>query len=143
MQTFIMTNDLKIPFQSNGASTQKLITDRWHRVDPFNPNSEWIPGYYPPTRKDSPSHSNFSRTNDFYTVNITYLRLRDLELGYNLPPALLKKLRIDNLRVYTNISSLFSIDNVKKYHIDPEINVNSGLTVPQTRVFNFGFILNL
>jgi len=143
MQTFIMNNDIKIPFYSNGASTRKLITDRWHRADPFDANSEWIEGYYPPTRKDVNNHSNFSRTNDFYLLNIAYMRLRDLEIGYNLPETLLKKIRIEGLRVYTNISSLFSIDNVAKYDIDPEINVNSGLTVPQTRVFNFGFIMNL
>jgi TonB-linked SusC/RagA family outer membrane protein len=143
MQTFILANDLKIPYQSNGASTQNLITDRWHRSDPFDPNSDWIAGYYPPTRKDVNNHSNFSRTNDFYLTNIAYLRLRDLEIGYNLPASLLQKVKIESFRVYTNISSLFSIDNVSKYDIDPEINVNSGLTVPQTRVFNFGFIMNL
>jgi len=143
MQTFTMSGDLKIPFNRNGASTRKLLTDRWHRSDPFDANSEWIPGYYPPTRKDVPTHSNFSRTNTFYTVNINYLRLRDFEIGYTLPSSWIQKLRIENLRVYINMSNLFSIDNVRKFHIDPEISVSSGLTVPQTRSFNFGFTCNI
>ena len=96
MQTFIMAADLKIPFNSNGASTRNLITDRWHRADPFDANSAWIPGHYPPTRKDVTSHSNFNKTNDFYTINIAYMRLRDLEIGYNLPESLLKKIKIES-----------------------------------------------
>jgi len=143
MQSFIRNNDIKIPFFANGASTDWLITDRWHRADPFDPNSEWIPGTNPPTRKDVNTHSNFNRTNDFYLVNVSYIRLRDLELGYNLPERYLQKIGITKLRVYSNIACLFSIDNVKKYQIDPEISIASGLTVPQTRMFNFGFVCTL
>ena len=143
MQSFMRTGDIKIPFNSNGASTAWLIEDRWHRADPFDPNSAWIAGANPPTRKDLTGHSNFSRNNDFYQINVTYLRLRDLELGYNLPSNWLTKLRIQALRVYTNVNALFSIDNMKKYDLDPEIATGSGLVMPQTRTYNFGITLTL
>jgi len=146
MQTFIRNNELKIPFagSNNGNSPDWLLMDRWHRADPFDPNSEWIPGTNPPTRKDVTSHSNFNKTNDFYLLNVSYMRLRSLEIGYNIPEKLLQKVGASKLRVYTNLSNLFSIDNVgKKYHIDPEITSTGGLVYPQSRVYNFGFILTL
>lgn len=143
MQSFMRTGDIKIPFNSNGASTDWLIEDRWHRADPFDPSSAWIPGANPPTRKDLTGHSNFSRNNDFYQINITYLRLRDLELGYTLPSKWLQKYKVQGLRVYTNVNALFSLDNMKKYDLDPEVTTGSGLVMPQTRTYNFGFTLTL
>jgi TonB-linked SusC/RagA family outer membrane protein len=143
MQSFIRNNDLKMPFYTNGAGTDWLIGDRWHHADPFDLTSAWIPGTNPPTRGNNTTHSNFNKTNDFYLTNITYLRLRDLELGYNIPERLLKKVNITKLRVYTNISSLFSIDNMKKYDLDPETSATNGMVFPQTRVYNFGFVLTL
>jgi TonB-linked SusC/RagA family outer membrane protein len=142
MQSFIRTGDIKVPFNSTGASTDWLIQDRWHHADPFDVTSPWIPGANPPTRT-STTHSNFSRTNDFYLVNITYMRLRDLELGYNVPASILKKVKIGGLRVYTNITALFSLDNMKKYDLDPEVTTSSGMVMPQMRVYNFGFTLTL
>ena len=76
-------------------------------------------------------------------INITYLRLRDLELGYNIPTKFLQRFKIGGLRIYTNITALFSLDNMKKYQLDPEVATSSGMVMPQTRVYNFGFSLTL
>ncbi|MDO9339008.1 MAG: SusC/RagA family TonB-linked outer membrane protein, partial [Bacteroidales bacterium] len=144
MQTWIYSNELKIPYgTNNGNSPQWLLGDRWHRADPYDNTSEWIPGYYPPTRKDFQTHSNFSRTNDFYRVNVSYLRLGSTEIGYNVSQKLLNrfKLGLTKARIYTNISNLFSIDNTLKFQVDPEVSSSSGLVYPQSRVFNFGFSL--
>lgn len=143
MQSFIRNNDIKMPFYTNGAGTDWLIEDRWHRADPFDPNSAWIPGANPPTRGNTTTHSNFNRTNDFYSTNITYIRLRNIELGYNVPDRYLQKLNVAKLRVYTNITALFSIDNMKKFDLDPEVTQSNGMVFPQQRVYSFGFILTL
>ena len=144
MQTWIRKDEVKIPFHDNGNSPVWLLEDQWHRADPFDPNSEWIAGTNPPTRKGYGSHSNFNKTNDFYCENVSYLRLRDLELGYTIPIRYLQKVGISKLRVYTNISNLFSIDNVgKKFHTDPEISRSDGMVYPITRVYNFGISLTL
>jgi len=143
MQSFMRNADIKIPFNDNGSSTKWLITDRWHRENPFDPNSKWIPGANPPTRKDLTGHSNFNRNNTFYQINVTYLRLRNLELGYTFHSSFLQKAKIESLRVYTNMTALFSIDNMKKYDLDPEVTNSNGMVMPQTRVFNFGFSLTL
>jgi TonB-linked SusC/RagA family outer membrane protein len=135
LQSFQRNFELKIPYQNNGTSPHFMLEDRWHREDPFDPNSKWIPGTYPALRKDNSSHVNF-RKSDFWITNVRYIRLRNIELGYNFDQKIFKKL---GLRIYVNASNLFSIDNVKKYEIDPEISSGNALVYPQQRLFNAGF----
>lgn len=138
LQSFQRNWELKIPYQNNGTSPNYMLEDRWHRADPFDPNSEWIPGTYPAIRKDNSSHVNFNK-NDFWITNVRYIRLRNVELGYSFKPNVFKKLGSNGLRVYVNASNLFSLDNVKKYGIDPEISSGNALVYPQQRLFNAGF----
>ncbi len=135
LQSFQRNWELKIPYQNNGTSPHFMLEDRWHREDPYDPSSKWIPGTYPAIRKDNSSHVNF-RKSDFWITNVRYIRLRNIELGYNFDQKIFKKL---GLRVYVNASNLFSIDNVKKYEIDPEISSGNALVYPQQRLFNAGF----
>ncbi|HLN20360.1 MAG TPA: TonB-dependent receptor [Bacteroidales bacterium] len=145
MQTFSPgTGALIVPYANNGASPQYLLSDRWHRADPFDPTSEWIPGRFPATRKDYTSHSNFSRTNDFYNINVSYIRLRNLELGWDVPAKWLQAIKTQRMRVYMNASNLFSIDNIRKaYHLDPEVASSDGRVYPPSRVINFGLNISL
>lgn len=142
MQTFNRYWELRFPFQNNGNSPDFMLEDRWHRADPFDPNSEWIPGKHPPLRKDRPGHSSYQRHSTFWLTNVRYVRLRNLELGYNFPASGISRLGLNKLRVYVNASNLFSIDNVKEYDIDPEIGATNGLVYPQQRVLIFGFNLS-
>ena len=149
MQSFFRNVELKYPFQNNGNSPGYMLEDRWHRVDPYDTNSAWVAGTYPALRKDLTGHSNFvvsdgnNARNDFWMTNVRYLRLRNLELGYNIPQSLLKKVGISRLRVYANGTNLFSFDNVKDFQIDPEISSNGGVVYPQQRLYNFGINLTL
>jgi hypothetical protein len=149
MQTYFRDWELKYPFQNNGNSPAYMLTDRWHRADPYDPNSEWISGTYPALRKDRTTNSVFrspisnSDRNDFWTTNIRYLRLKNLELGYTFPKALVQKVNVSGLRIYVNGSNLFSFDNVKEFEIDPEISATNGLIYPQQKIYTFGFNLTL
>ncbi|SDF16299.1 TonB-linked outer membrane protein, SusC/RagA family [Dyadobacter soli] len=140
LQSFQRNWELKIPYQNNGTSPHFMLEDRWHREDPFDPNSKWIPGTYPAIRKDNTSHVNF-RKSDYWITNVRYIRLRNIELGYSFDPKITKKIGLSALRIYVNASNLFSIDNVKKYEIDPEISSGNALVYPQQRLFNAGFNL--
>ncbi|MXV50995.1 SusC/RagA family TonB-linked outer membrane protein [Pedobacter sp. HMF7647] len=149
MQTYFRDWELKYPFQNNGNSPAYMLNDRWHQADPYNPASEWIPGTYPALRKDNTGLSIFrspldgNDRNDFWTTNIRYFRLKNLELGYSFPKKLISKVHITALRVYANGSNLFSFDNVKDYQIDPEIASTNGLVYPQQKIYTFGFNLTL
>jgi TonB-linked SusC/RagA family outer membrane protein len=143
LQSFRREVEMKIPFQNNGTSPNYMFEDRWHREDPFNPDSRWIPGTYPPIRKDNTSHVNFTRRSDFWTTNVRYVRLRNLEVGYTFPRTWLSRVGIAGAKVYVNGTNLFSLDNVTQFGIDPEISSNGALVYPQQRLFNVGFNVTL
>jgi TonB-linked SusC/RagA family outer membrane protein len=140
MQSYLRNWEMRYPFQNNGTSPAYMLADRWHREDPYNPGSKWIEGTYPAIRKDNTSHVNY-QTNDFWLTNVHYLRLKNLELGYSIPKKLIKRFGLSKLRVYANGTNLFSLDDVKKIEIDPEISSDNGLVYPQQRLYNFGFNL--
>lgn len=142
MQSYLRDWELRYPFQNNGSSPAYMFEDRWHREDPYDPSSRWIAGTYPAIRKANTTHVNY-QTNDFWITNVRYLRLKNLELGYNFPKTWLKRWGINAFRVYVNGTNLFSLDNVKQYEIDPEISSTNGLVYPQQRLYNFGFNLSL
>jgi hypothetical protein len=118
-----------------------MLSDRWHRADPYDPTSAWIPGEFPAIRKGLTTHVNY-QLNDYWLTNVSYIRLRNLEIGYDIPRKLIQRFGMSRLRVYVNGTNLFSIDNVKDLEIDPEISSTNGLVYPQQRLFNFGFNLS-
>jgi hypothetical protein len=106
-------------------------------------NSAWIPGKYPPLRFNVNSHSSVNRNSDFWLHNVTALRARTMELGYSLPKSLLSKVNIQKARLFVNGYNLFSIDNLRKFRVDAEIQNDNGLQYPQNSFVNMGINLVL
>jgi TonB-linked SusC/RagA family outer membrane protein len=129
-------------FHNDGA-LNSLFLDSWRRADPFDRNSAWTPGTYPPLRYNDQTHSNYNRSSDFWLHNVRYLRARTLELSYSLPKQILDKMKMSRARVYINGYNLFSIDNTKKFNTDPEIANDNGLQYPQNKFVNIGVNLSL
>lgn len=142
MQTYERNWELKNPFQAGGSAPHYLFDDSWHHADPTDANSAWIPGYYPGVREGG-SHINWTRNSTFWKTNITYLKLRTLEVGYTLPKSITQKVNINMLRFFVNGYNLFSLDNMRKYEVDPEVSMDSGLVTPNLRTINFGVNINL
>ena len=141
--TWFQNWEMRWAFQGNG-NLNEIFTDRWHKADPFDPNSEWIPGKYPANRYNpGTGHSNYNKNSTFWAHNVKQIRARTIELGYRLPQDWLKRVRIQNTRIYLNVNNLFSIDNLSQYGIDPEVIDDNGLQFPQNRVFNVGINLSL
>ena len=132
----------------NGGAALDIYLDRWHTKnltdDPWNPNTEWVSGYYPAT-----GHSfNIGTTG---IQNTSYIRLKTLELGYSLPKKWLGKVGVKDLRVYANAYNLLTITGIK--NMDPERpghqgGANNGTETsilfynyPVNRSFNFGATL--
>ncbi|PWG81257.1 SusC/RagA family TonB-linked outer membrane protein [Pararcticibacter amylolyticus] len=137
VQSWFQDYELRNAFHGGGNSPAYLLEDRWHRANPYDPNSEWIPGYYPAIRNGNTGPN--SANSDFWLTNVRYLRVRNLELGYNLPRAITSKIRAEKVRFYVNGSNLFSFDNVSKFQIDPEIEARAAVVYPQQKVFMLGF----
>lgn len=144
MQSYYRIFELAIPFQAIHNSPEYIFNDRWHREDLFDPNSKWIPGKYPPIRRTgSGNHINYTRHSDFWISNITYVRLRNLELMYTLPKKLVSKAHLSGVRVYVSGTNVLTIDNVKHIEMDPEISLNSGLVYPVVKLYTFGINITL
>jgi TonB-linked SusC/RagA family outer membrane protein len=139
MMTFIREWELRNPLQGDANSSTRVLTDSWHQEDIFNPgDNSWIAAKYPAIRTNQAGHSNGNKASTFWADNVTYMRLRNLDIGYNIPKKLINRMGIQSLRVYANGYNLFSIDNLKPYGVDPEVSTTSGLQYPQSRVINLG-----
>ncbi|MGS2761876.1 SusC/RagA family TonB-linked outer membrane protein [Sinomicrobium sp. M5D2P9] len=134
-------HETRVPYQNEGA-LNSILLDRWHRADPFDTESEWISGKYPPLRYNHGGHSSY-RNSTFWLHNVTYIRARTLELGYTLPKALLDKFGVQKMRFYINGYNLFSIDNLSKFGVDPEISDTNGLQYPPNKFVNLGVNISL
>jgi len=74
--------------------------------------------------------------NTYFLRNNDYLRLKNVELGYNLSPAILKRAGLGNFRIYASGLNLLTWDKMKIW--DPESTSGSGQYYPQSRIINVG-----
>ncbi len=86
-----------------------------------------------------------------YVSNGSYLRVKSVSLGYSLPASLIKKAKLDRVRIYVRAQNLFTITKYKGW--DPEVseddytdNINQGVdfySAPQIKTIVFGFNIGL
>ncbi len=120
------------PYFNQGNLPQLWITDSWSET---NRNAR-----YP--RLANTTH-NLPATDvscvETYLYDASYLRLKNIEIGYNLPQKWLSTLNITGLRVYVNATNLLTFTSVPQ--IDPENIHSQGWSYPQMKAFNFGLTL--
>ncbi|OQP57334.1 SusC/RagA family TonB-linked outer membrane protein [Niastella populi] len=103
-----------------------------NRLSPSNAN-----GSYPRVdTRTSASVNGGLYPSTFWLNNASFLRLKNIELGYNITGAALTKLKMQSLRVYLSAFNLFTVTKVKDY--DPEGDNYSGQFYPQQRIVNLG-----
>ena len=134
MSSYYPNFENKLPFHDGGNNPQYMMEDTWHLADIWDANSELIPGKYPTMLVGNSGHSNYWES-DFWIKKVRYIKLRNLELGYQLPKAWMSKIKMKDIRVYVAAQNLFTISSIP---VDPEITKDSGLMVPPTRVINIG-----
>jgi TonB-linked SusC/RagA family outer membrane protein len=79
--------------------------------------------------------NNESRPSDFMIQNASYLKLRNLMLGYNIPVKTAEKLKLKNAQIYLQASELFTLHSKDWSGTDPE---NPAAYYPLTRGITFG-----
>ncbi len=134
--------EMRNPYQNTGNLLKVFYDDRWHRADPLDLNSEWVSGQFPALRFNDGGHNNYNKNSSFWLTNMSYIRLRTMEVGYTIPKALTEKAKIQKARFYVNTYNLFSIDKLKKLGVEPEIMDENGLQYPQNRLVNLGVNLS-
>lgn len=123
--------ELVSPF-FNGASGAKWLLDRW---TPQNPSTTTQRVFLDGVRGGIAS--------SYYLENASYLRLKNIELGYTLSEKLLSKIGIDGLRIFANVQNAFTITKYKGF--DPEKypgNTRSDAHT-QVRIASFGLSVRL
>ena len=130
------------------------MRSRWMRgeaVEAFHNNNEgpvldfhvdrWTPvntgASYPRLTMGSESANNATKS-DFWIQNAAYLRLKNVQLGYNFQGDWMKKIRLSSLRVYGSIENALTLSSMRGGW-DPEYNADgSGRAYPVARVYSFG-----
>jgi TonB-linked SusC/RagA family outer membrane protein len=78
-----------------------------------------------------------NQANTFWLHKTDYVRLKNIELGYTLPKAQTRRVKIENARFYVNASNLFTFSpDMKDY--DPENTSGSGYNHPLNKILNAG-----
>ncbi|MFA9370863.1 MAG: TonB-dependent receptor [Labilibaculum antarcticum] len=85
------------------------------------------------------------RTNvhsSFYTQDASYLRLKNIELGYTLSPEIVSRIGLSNVRIYGSIQNAFTITNFKGFDPEQTIDQTRAEAFPQVRVMTMGINVN-
>ena len=121
----------QVPFFFNGdGNILKSQLDYW---SPSNPDAR-----YPILRTDQ--SINNAQLSSWWLFKASYMRFKNLQLGYSLPDITVKKLGLSSLRVFAAADNLFVITskNFPK-SLDPEIpNYGDGSNYPQVRNLSIG-----
>lgn len=123
------------PFQNDGNSPDEVLKDAWHLSDIWDANSTLIPGKYPMLRLNSDETSAYDKSS-FWLHNVTYIKLRNLELGYTFPKQWLNKTGLSHLRLFVSGTNLLTLSNLSV--MDPECASDNGLDYPPMRIINVG-----
>ncbi len=116
------------------ASLRTIARDRWTAA---NPSQNVL---FPRIRTSS--FYNNSAPSTWWQRDASFIRLKNVEIGYEVPEKLIRKLKISRLKAYAMGYNLITWDHIKYW--DPEQgNANAGLNYPQSRTFTFGLEVGL
>lgn len=102
---------------------------------PENPDA-----YFPFLRGYAAQNSELSVANDMYLQDLSYLRLKNLTLGYTLPEGLSKKIKAERFRVYVSGENIHTWTKLETDYMDPEevMTDPTGRTYPMAKTYTAG-----
>ena len=122
------------PFNGGGGSGNLYsnIDDRWTEENP-DQNA-----FYPRLSYGSETTSNINnfQKSTWWVRNMNFLRLKTLQLSYNLPKPWVNKVHLKNAAVYVMGTNLFTLSRFKLW--DPELNTDNGASYPNTTSYSVG-----
>lgn len=116
--------------QDMAAYPQKVHLERYNVVTNPNPKAS-----YPRLTYNTGFNQNTFST--FWLEDASYLRVKNVQLGYTFPEKWMKKARIDNFRVYASADNLFTFSKFF-YAYDPETPVSKGGYYPLVKTVVIG-----
>lgn len=113
-----------------GMASSLVTGNYW---TPENPNAR----FPRPTKQDLRNQTN----NDMLVLDASYLRLKNLQLVYQLPASLTRKVFLQNANIYVSGTNLLTFSKLNEWDIDPESMSGVQNYYPQTAVYTFGINL--
>ncbi len=107
------------------------ITDRWSAEDPTNTNV-----FYPKLHFGKTDNLNNTKESTWWQKDVSFLRLKQMTISYNLPSKWLDKTFIDEANVYLTGTNLLTFSNFKLW--DPELNTDNGSAYPNAMTISLG-----
>lgn len=112
---------------SDGAMAQTFAGDFWHEsftIVNEDGSKTTVPAnydaFYPRAANCSGSSIFNMVANDRYMLNMAYLRIKNITLGYTLPQNITRKASISRARVYVSLENFFTFDHLRGLPLDPE-----------------------
>ncbi len=133
---------------ADGAIASRFCSDYW--------TEENTDAFYPrPWNMANSTDAYNMRPQDRYLLDMSYLRLKNVTLGYTMPESILKKTWIKKTRVYMSLENAYTWDHLNGMPIDPEIVAGegflssdnyqagrAGISTPAFKTFSVGLQLN-
>jgi TonB-linked SusC/RagA family outer membrane protein len=126
--TFI--NEERAPAQYEGNTYAYVAVNSW---TPANPNARF-------PRFLAGGAQNNRAVSDFWLHDASYVRLKNLQIGYTLPDRILKRAGLGSCRFYLAGVNLFTLSDMKNF--DPESPIGDLRYYPQQKTYSFGVNLN-
>lgn len=142
---FNITGGARTILANNSIPFEYQYKYRW-TPDPNDPGLNINPNAILPGSTDSGAHLNNNQTSDFWLQDGKYLRLKNLNIGYDIPQDVLKTIGFDRIRLFVSGSNLITWNKLGIYKgsFDSEGPVNqSGATYPLLKTVSMGINISL
>jgi TonB-dependent starch-binding outer membrane protein SusC len=119
-----------INYEYNAGGYKPSALENGSNIDYWTPEN--------PTNAFPRPNSSYSTTNYLFQSTLGYVdgsfvKIRDISLGYNLPEALLKRAGVGKIRIYSTLQNYFVFSNMKDY--DPERGGDLSFPLPKQLIF--------
>jgi len=121
-----------VPFvNDNGNVWSELVANRWTYENPSTTQTRLFN-----------DNTRLTMRSDYYIEDASFVRLKNIELGYSVPKSILRKINIAKLRLFIGIQNAFTLTAFKGWDPErPADNITSDI-YPQVRIYNAGLNVN-
>lgn len=119
-------------YQNMATPQRWMVDNRWTTENPDRYAK------YPMFSTGLMNNASCHLTSTYWMMEASYLRLKNLQIGYNVPSKVLRNVKINKLRFYVSGTNLFTLDNFYEGWDAEPLNPGSNTFYPITSVFTFG-----
>ena len=135
--TFFIDGYTVYPFKDGdwgNILTDVVKSNRWILGENEDPNAK-----YP--RLSYGGNNNNYQSSTYWMRNGSYLRLKNLEVGYTIPKSIVNKIRLNNIRIYFMGTNLVTFSSFKLWN--PELGSSNGQVYPLSKAYTLGLTINI